>query len=179
MDGERDRCGERGGHGAPCVQHERQGATRTHGRGGLRGEARGGGVPGGERGPSRSSEAAVIHGKLRGTVGGLGHRRRRRSGLSDTAASEGLLALRKRYGRALRREVRYQAIPPDEFEAGLRTVGEAAAADIAAVYRWMAENEDSRLFVSDPEEIHERFQTELMDLEKWANQREWTGPAMK
>lgn len=83
------------------------------------------------------------------------------------------------FSRALDREVRYQAIPPDEFEAGLRTVGEAAAADIAAVYRWMAENEDSRLFVSDPEEIRERFQTELMDLEKWANQREWTGPAMK
>ncbi|MGH3145697.1 MAG: NmrA family NAD(P)-binding protein [Rubrobacter sp.] len=83
------------------------------------------------------------------------------------------------FSRVLGRGVRYQPIPPDEFEAALRTGGEAAAADIAAGYRWMAENEDSRLFVSDPEEIRERFQTELMDLEKGANQREWTGPAMK
>jgi hypothetical protein len=39
---------------------------------------------------------------------------------------------------ALGRKVRYQAIPPDKFEANLRaTVGEAVAADIVAVYRWM------------------------------------------
>lgn len=78
------------------------------------------------------------------------------------------------FSRALGREVLYQAIPPEEFEAGLRSaVGETAAADIAAVYQWMAENEDSRLFVSDPGEIRERFQTEVMDLEEWASQREW------
>jgi hypothetical protein len=81
--------------------------------------------------------------------------------------------------RALGREVRYQAIPPDEFEAGLRdAIGEAAAPDIAAVYRWMAENEDSRLFISDPGEIRERFQAEPMDLEQWASRREWAGPAI-
>ena len=84
------------------------------------------------------------------------------------------------FSRALGREIRYQAIPPDEFEAGLRnTVGEAAAADISAVYRWMAENEDSRLFVSDPGEIREQFQAEPTDLEKWASQREWAGLATR
>ena len=84
------------------------------------------------------------------------------------------------FSRALGREVRYQAIPPDEFEAGLRdAVGGTAAADIAAVYRWMAENEDSRLFVSDPGEIREQFQAEPMDLEEWASQREWAGPATR
>ncbi len=84
------------------------------------------------------------------------------------------------FSRALGREVRYQAIPPDEFEAGLRdAVGDTAAADIAAVYRWMAENEDSRLFVSDPGEIREQFQAEPMDLEEWASRREWAGPAIR
>ena len=84
------------------------------------------------------------------------------------------------FSRALGREVRYQAIPPDEFEADLRdAIGEAAAADIAAVYRWMAENEDSRLFVSNPGEIRKRFQVEPMDLEEWASRREWAGPAIR
>jgi uncharacterized protein YbjT (DUF2867 family) len=80
------------------------------------------------------------------------------------------------FSRALGREVQYQGIPPNEFEAGLRNaVGEAAAADIAAVYRWMGENKDSRLFISDPGEIRERFQVEPMDLEKWASRRPWAG----
>jgi hypothetical protein len=39
--------------------------------------------------------------------------------------------------------------------------------------------EDSRLFVSDPGEIRERFQAEPMDLEKWASQREWAGPVTR
>jgi hypothetical protein len=77
---------------------------------------------------------------------------------------------------ALGRKVRYQAIPPDKFEANLRaTVGEAVAADIVAVYRWMAENEDSPLFISDLGEIRGRFQVEPMDLEEWASRRQWAG----
>lgn len=82
--------------------------------------------------------------------------------------------------QGVRREVRYRAVLPDDFEAGLRdVVGETAAADIAAVYRWMAENEDSRLFISGPGEIRERFRGEPMDLEEWASRRAWAGPAVR
>lgn len=47
------------------------------------------------------------------------------------------------FAAALGRAVRYQAIPLDRFEAGLRpAVGEAAAREIVAMYRWDAERSD-------------------------------------
>lgn len=71
--------------------------------------------------------------------------------------------------RALGREVRYHHIPPDEFERGLRgAVGETAAEGIAAMYRWMAENEDAGLFEADARAVLEKLPVGLAGLEEWA-----------
>ena len=73
------------------------------------------------------------------------------------------------FSRALGCEVRYHPIPPEKFERGLReAVGETAAREIAAMYRWMAENEDSGLFEADAQAVLEKLPVKLTAMEEGA-----------
>jgi len=74
--------------------------------------------------------------------------------------------------------VRYQAIPLDAFEAGLRDAfGAQAATEIAKLYRWDAQRGDGRRNAVDPGPLRAALPIRLTPLGEWAGRQDWAAAA--
>ncbi|MCF2528876.1 NmrA family NAD(P)-binding protein [Yinghuangia soli] len=75
-------------------------------------------------------------------------------------------------GAELGHEVAYEAQDPSEFEAALAPVlGDAAAAEVAATYRWAAR--DAGLFAADAGALRESLGVRLTPLRSWIAAQPW------
>lgn len=85
----------------------------------------------------------------------------------------------ERFTVALRRPVRYETIPLDAFEQGLRAaVGEVAGTEIAKLYRWDAERGDGRRNAVDPTPALTDLPVRLTTLAEWIERQDWAAAAV-
>lgn len=84
-------------------------------------------------------------------------------------------AIAERFSTALGKEVAYQRIPIDAFEAQLtEQMGPEAGRMIPEMYRWAEAHLDAELFETDPDVLDRDFgNVELTPLEAWVDRQEW------
>lgn len=79
-----------------------------------------------------------------------------------------------RFAAHLGRPVRYQPIPLDAFEQGIKAaVGEQAGTEIAKLYRWDAERGDGRRNAVDPAPLLAELPVRLTTLAQWIDRQDW------
>lgn len=78
------------------------------------------------------------------------------------------------FAEALGRDVSYLPLDVDRFEAGLReVVGAHAAEGVAGIYRWAARTPDPDLFAPDPAQAAHALGVSLTPVEKWISAQPW------
>jgi len=83
-------------------------------------------------------------------------------------------ALAAAFGSALGREVRYVALQPDQFEAGLSEVlGADAAGGVAGIYRWAALDREPDLFAADHGEVERVLGVRFSPIGDWVSAQPW------
>ncbi len=84
-----------------------------------------------------------------------------------------------RFAAHLGRPVRYQPIPLDAFEAGIKAaIGDEAGTEVAKLYRWDAERGDGRRNAVDPSPLVAELPVRLTTLAEWIERQEWAGAAV-
>lgn len=78
------------------------------------------------------------------------------------------------FAQALGRDVRYLALDPEAFRAGLgRALGAELADGVAGIYQWAAGEADPTALDVDPAEVEKRLGVSLTPLSRWIDDQPW------